>query len=271
MSFILSKLFWTLAAPGNALLLILLAGMGFMLAGWQRTGLWLAGGATVALTAVAALPVGAWMLWSLESRFPSPATLPERVDGIIVLGGAVRPILTADRGQPALNEHAERLTEIPALAQRYPEARVVFTGGSGLVFEQDLKEAPVARAAWERMGFDTARVLFEQESRNTWENAVLSRDLAHPLEGEVWLLVTSALHMPRSVGIFRRIGWNVVAYPVDFQVTDRSLRRIGFDLTDGLRNLSYALHEYIGLAVYRWLDRTDALLPGPGGSPADGG
>lgn len=263
MSFTLSKVLWALAAPDALLLILLVAGLALIATGRIPPGLWLAGVATAGFVALAVLPIGPWMLRVLEDRFPVPAELPARVDGIIVLGGAVVPLVTAERGQPALNEAAERMTVLPALAARYPEARLVFTGGSGLLLDQDVKEAEVARATWASLGFDTSRILFESDSRNTWENAVLSRRLVQPADGSRWLLVTSAAHMPRAVGVFRRAGWTVVPHPVDFTVPARQLWRLGPGLAPGLMAARVATREYIGLAAYRLMGRTDALFPAP--------
>ncbi len=263
MSFTLSKVLWALAAPDAVLLMLLVIGLLLLAAGRRRVGGWLAGLATAGFIALAVVPIGPWMLRVLEDRFPIPAELPARVDGVIVLGGAVVPLITAERGQAALNEAAERMTVLPALAARYPNAILLFTGGSGLLLDQDVKEAPVAQAAWADMGFDTERIVFEAESRNTWENAVFSRELVKPADGSRWLLVTSAAHMPRSVGVFRRGGWNVVPYPVDFTVSDRQLRRPGPGLAPGLMATRLAVREYVGLAAYRLMGRTDSLFPAP--------
>ena len=173
------------------------------------------------MAALTLLPVGQLTLRPLEERFPQP-DLPARIDGIILLGGSVHTEMTADRGQPVLNSAAERITEFVALARRYPEARLVFTGGSGFVFAGDLREADVIRDVLDGLGFDISRIAFERELRNTYENAVFSRPLVNPEPGETWLLITSAAHMPRSVGIFRRAGWPVLAYPVDYRSTSES-------------------------------------------------
>ncbi|WP_244909447.1 YdcF family protein [Nitrospirillum viridazoti] len=215
------------------------------------------------LAIIAVLPVGAWSMRTLEQRFPAPAGLPAHVDGIIVLGGSVDQVATAETGQPEVNAAAERLMVIPDLARRYPDARIIFSGGSGELRDPDEKEAPVARAALEEIGMDIGRVTFEGESRNTWENALFSRDLMHPQPGQTWLLVTSAFHMPRSVGIFRHVGWPVVAYPVDIRAPRTLLCRPDFDLLRGLELLSQSVHEYIGLVAYRLLGRTDSLFPAP--------
>jgi uncharacterized SAM-binding protein YcdF (DUF218 family) len=171
-------------------------------------------------------------------------------------------VVSAERGQPSLNSAAERLTALVELGRRYPDARLVFSGGSGSVLRQDAKEAPVAKALLESLGFDAARVVFEAQSRNTWENAIYSRDLVHPRAGEVWLLVTSAMHMPRSVGAFRAAGWQVTAYPVDYQTTVTSAG-LSFSVAGGVSELSAGLHEWLGLVYYRLRGWSDSWYPAP--------
>ena len=119
------------------------------------------------------LPLHVWVQMPLEDRFPRPDPPPARVDGIVVLGGAVEQDLTEARGIPALNGAAERMTEPVALMRRYPEARLVFTGGQGALLHGGLTEADVARQLWTGMGVPPERVVFETASRNTHENAVL--------------------------------------------------------------------------------------------------
>lgn len=265
MSFILSKILWGLAAPGNLLVLLLTVGTLLRLPNRPRLRRWgglLISAAVGVLIALTILPLGRWLLEPLERRFPFVEP-PARVDGIIVLGGAILPEISAAWNQPALNDAGERMTAFVALARRYPGARLVFSGGSGWLALQEHKEAPVARTLVDGLGLDPARVTFEGESRNTYENVLLSQAQVAPRPDEVWLLVTSAAHMPRSVGIFRKAGWPVVPYPVDFRtdpLTDRWLR---FDLLTGLEQTHGALREWIGLVAYRLMGRTEALFPAP--------
>jgi uncharacterized SAM-binding protein YcdF (DUF218 family) len=263
MFFILSKVFWMLVSPGNLLLLLLALGVGLLLAGRAQAGVWLTAGVTAAFLVLAVLPVGAWLVWPLETRFPRPEPLPEPVDGIVVLGGMVDPGLSHRRGDPVLYGTIERFTEFFALARQYPEARLVFTGGSGSLLEQEHREATVARALAERLGLPADRVLWERESRNTWENAVRAREVADPQPGETWLLVTSAFHMPRAVGAFRAAGWTVVPYPTDYRIDPAGLYRPGFSFADGLGALEAAAHEWIGLVAYSLTDRSSAVFPAP--------
>lgn len=248
--------------PSNFLLLVLVSGISCLLLGRLRPAKLLLGGVGLVLVAVSILPLDQWLLLPLEQRFPAPSQPPARVDGIIVLGGAIKPRLSVEWGQPALNEHAERMLVLPGLARRYPDAKLVFTGGSAEVWPQGggTTEASIARVLFEDMGLDVGRMLFEDRSRNTYENAVRTMAALHPAPDETWLLVTSAFHMPRAVGVFRSAGWRVVPWPVDYI----SLRgpEIGPPmLPRSLVNLDLAFHEWIGLVGYRLMGRIDTLLP----------
>jgi uncharacterized SAM-binding protein YcdF (DUF218 family) len=113
------------------------------------------------------------------------------------------------------------------------------------------------------MGLDTGRIVFEDRSRNTWENARYSYDLVKPQPGERWLLVTSAKHMPRSVGVFRKVGWPVIAYPADYLTGRDGPLMPGFGFLAGLDGLEKGTREWTGLIAYRLLGRTDTLFPSP--------
>ncbi len=263
LTFIASKILWGLAQPGNALVLLLALGTLLLFSARnarRHAGRGIVAAVSVCFLILTIIPIGAWLLRPLEDRFPPP-TMPNRVDGIIMLGGAVNPPLAADRGEPSVNDAAERILAMADLGRRYPDAKLVFTGGSGSLWGGKYREGEVMRAALEQAGLDTGRVLFENDSRNTWENAVFSRDLVTPKPGETWLLVTSAWHMPRSVGIFRRIGWPVLAYPVDYRSRSDGKPYLLFELDANLGMVSVAVREWIGLAAYRLMDRTDSLLP----------
>jgi uncharacterized SAM-binding protein YcdF (DUF218 family) len=264
MFFVLSKLVWALVRPGN-LLVLLLAAAQLLKFSKQPERRRLGHRATVSIiwlmVAIMILPIGDLVLRPLEDRFPQPAGLPDHVDGIILLGGAVHTEMTEDRGQPVINNAGERITEFVKLARRYPDARLLFTGGTGFVFAGDLREADVIIDILKGIGFDPSRITFERESRNTYENAVNSRPLMSPTPGETWILVTSAVHMPRSVGIFRSVGWPVLPYPVDY----RTWRHFywSLDFLGSLDALSEGMREWIGLVAYRLNGRTDALFPAP--------
>lgn len=266
MFFSLSKILWMLAAPANLLFLLLGAGVLLLWTRWRRLGRAMVTLATLLMMAVATLPLGSWLVYRLENRFPMVSTPPPRIDGIIVLGGAVNPWMTMERGQISINDHVERLTEFAALARRHPEARLLFTGGTGSLTRQDLKEADVIGPFWAQIGLDSRRVEYENQSRNTYENALLSLPLARPQPNETWVLVTSAFHMPRAVGCFRQAGWRVLPYPVDYKTGKSFSFSLSFNPAGRLSALNGATHEWLGLIVYRLTGRTDSLFPGPADS-----
>lgn len=260
--FVLSKLLWLALRPGTFALLVAFAGL---VAVWRgrRWGRWPILAGLGFYFALLLLPLHIWVQMPLEDRFPRPAEAPARVDGIVVLGGAVEQDLTEARGIPALNGAAERMTEPVVLMRRYPEARLVFTGGQGALLHGGLTEADVARQLWTDMGVPPERMTFETAARNTHENAVLTHALAKPRAGETWLLVTSASHMPRSVGVFRRAGWDAVPWPVNYR-TGRGLNVwYNASLPARLGEFEWGTREWIGMIAYRLMGRTDAVFPAP--------
>jgi len=265
LSYVLSKVLWFVFRPGTFALLLCLIGFAAMWRG-RRWGRWPLAAGLGFYVMVIAIPVGPLMLMPLEERFSRPVEPPAHVDGIIVLGGAVDQNLTEARGIPALNGAAERMTEAVILSRRYPKARIVFTGGQGSLVHGSLSEADVARALWTAMGLDQSRVTYEDESRNTYQNAVLTHELVKPKPGETWLLVTSASHMPRSVGVFRKAGWTIVPWPVNYR-TGRTLAAL-YDapFPERVGQFEGALREWVGLVAYWLMGRMDAPFPAPSAS-----
>ena len=256
--------FWVFAEPGRVLVTGLFLGIVLLWTPWARTGRWLASLAIIVLMLIAIFPVGGVMISGLENRFPQAQALPPTVDGIIVLGGATQPGLFRARGQIAVNDYAERLIEFAQLGRRNENARLIFTGGGKSSNSEIPTEADVAKAVLEAAGLDTTRVLFEDAATNTYENAVLAAALVNPSPSQSWVLITSASHMPRAVGSFRAAGWEVIPYPVDFTTGGgASSWRPRFKPTSGLARFSEAVHEWVGLATYWALGRTDNLFPGP--------
>ncbi len=263
MFFVISKLFWLVAEPINFILILGVLGVLLSLSPWARFGRGLAATAIILLAIAGFSPVGALLLRPLEDRFPPPAQMVAPA-GIIVLGGALDADLTFARGVPTLLAPAARLTAGVALARRFPKARLVFTGGSASISGKGASEAPAVRGLWLSLGVPADQMIFEEKSRNTWENAVFTRALVDPKPDETWLLVTSAWHMPRSMGIFRKAGFNVIAYPVDYRTYGdaRDFWPPHMAL-DELGMVDNAMHEWIGLAAYHLAGRTDAWFPGP--------
>ncbi len=263
MFFSLSKILWVILNPGNIILIAHCLGTALAWTRWRRLGRWLVTGAAFVGLFFAVVPLGTWLIGALEDRFPPLNELPAQVDGIVVAGGIVDPAMTADRGQISVGGAAERLFEMAALAKRFPGAKLVFSGGSGSLLEQDQKESDAIVPLFRQLGIDPKRVIFENQSRNTAENAVFSYRAAAPKAGETWLLVTSAFHMPRAVGSFRKVGWRVTPYPVDYYTRKEAALPLQFNFGYGLNSLSGALHEFVGLFFYWTGGKSDELFPGP--------
>lgn len=259
--FLLSKFTGALLTPG---MLLFLALLGALLLRRRRPRLAqaLLIGVTLVLGLLNLAPLSAWTLGPLEQRFPVPE-LPAQVDGIIVLGGALQLGESARSGQVEFNSAAERMTSLIPLARRYPEAQLVFSGGSGLPFGSTLREADLAARFFTAMGLDPQRLRLERNSRTTWENAVASKALIQPRAGQTWLLLTSSWHMPRAVGCFRRAGWPVLPYPVDHEA-HAARAWLHFNAVREFDDLSQATREWIGLLAYHLKGRTDAWFPAPG-------
>ncbi len=264
MFFLVSKLLWFFADPFNFILLLGILGLALSFGRLARFGRVLRAVCVLLLVIVCFLPIGTLALRPLEGRFPQPpADLPPP-SGIIVLGGAINPELTLAHHQPAFAQGGARLTAGVILAQRYPTARLIYSGGNAGLSPDATSEAVGAHELWLALGVSEAQMSFEPKSRNTWEDAVFTRALVHPHTDQTWLLVTSAWHMPRAMGIFRRVGFKVIAYPVDYRTFGNS-RDFLHPRTGGeqINMLEYAIHEWIGLFAYRLTGKTDAWFPAP--------
>ena len=261
--FVVSKIAGFFAIPSNLIILMGIFGALLLRTSLARAG-WRLVIASLVLLAIAGLsPIGNILILPLEQRFPAWDASRGAPDGIVVLGGAVTPDVAAARNDVALNEAAERMTATVELARRYPNARIIFSGGDGSIAYSG-NESEAALRLFDRLGLAAGRVAVEDQSRNTFENAVFSKQMAAPKPGERWLLVTSAYHVPRAMGIFRMAGFPVEAYPVDWRTrgSQDALRPFP-TLAEGLRRTDTAVREWAGLVVYWLSGRSSVLFPGP--------
>jgi uncharacterized SAM-binding protein YcdF (DUF218 family) len=239
----ISKAIWLVGAPSNILIFITAAATIWAALRASKLAAWLAVIGACALAIGGFTPVGYWLTLPLENRFPQwEAGSQPIVDGIIVLGGEV----------------GERITILAELSRDFPQARLAYSGPGEDPATEDLLKKFV------RLGGNRERVTMERRSRNTFENAVYSRELIEPNSNERWLLVTAALHMPRAIGCFRRVGFKVEAYPIQYTTGDRSSLQTGYGPgANALTRIDVAMKEWIGLVVYRLADKTKELFPAP--------
>lgn len=247
---LMSEALWWLLTPSSLMLLFLLLAFVSARARAGRLAAALLFPPLLLLLALLVLPLGAYLSAPLENRFAAPAPLPGRVDGIVVLGGAVDWRETEDRGQLALDGAGERLLAALALARRYPEATLVFTG----LFEDALR-TEWRDAEGQGLLFQPAlqgrRVFFLGQARSTYEEALLAIERVRPKPDSTWLLVTSAQHMPRAYLTFRTQGWTLTPFPVDYRTETQVRPRFEVKVGERLAQFDAAVREWGAYLVYR--------------------
>ena len=265
MFYALSKILWFLFQPSSLIAVMIAGGLALSWTRHQAVGRRLALAGAVLMVVLGLSPAGGALILPLEERFPRPVlTGSENIAGIIVLGGAEDARVGVQRGAHAVNESAERLSEAVTLARRFPQASLVFTGGSGALIRSGPPEADAAKRILEDLGVEPQRIVLEDRSRNTYENARYTFDLLQPKAGETWLLVTSAFHMPRAIGVFRKAGFDVLAFPVDYRTSGfDEIYRPFSSIPEGLRRVDFVFKEYVGLVAYYLSGRSSALFPAP--------
>jgi uncharacterized SAM-binding protein YcdF (DUF218 family) len=263
--FALSKSIGLMLLPINFLIEIGLLGLLLVLLRWRKLGRALMAASILLLAIAGFTPAGSLLMYPLEQRFPPWDASHGAPDGIVVLGGGIDPDPSAAHGEAAFTSAGGRLVSAAIYARRYPNARILYSGGSAnFLSDTSAKEADFAVKVLEDLGVSRGRIIVERESRNTFENAEYSKRLADPKPGERWLLMTSAFHMPRAIGIFRKVGFAVEPCPVDWRLAGRAdLARFTLQSEEGLQHTNLAVREWLGLIAYRLTGRTDELFPGP--------
>lgn len=263
MFFVLSKVFWFVVQPLNLAIILLLASLVLSALGWRRPARTAVVLATLGLVFAVWTSLGALLLGPLEERFQRPE-LPANVAGIVVLGGGLEGQINLVRGGYELNAGGDRFVETAVLARRFPTARIVVSGGLGTLLLEGEADADTALRLFTALGVERERLILENKSRNTYENAVFTKAMVKPKPGETWLLVTSAYHMPRAMGLFRKAEFDVLPWPVDYRTSgEEGVGLFRDNANDSLRNMTSALREWIGLVAYWLTGRIDTPFPGP--------
>ncbi|MGI9480163.1 MAG: YdcF family protein [Hyphomicrobiaceae bacterium] len=277
MFFVLSKIIFALIAPSNICVLLILAGVLLGLRQrFQRLGRRLIVSGLSLLLVFGFSPLGKWINKPLDDRFAA-APLPANRDisHIILLGGFEQPSIAYGRDRISTNASGERILAMPLLARRYPRAKIVFSGGHGSLLGEKFDSLKSIENYLVGAGVARARLVLEGQSRNTWQNATYVRELLEQHKQACpcgFLLVTSAWHMPRAMGVFRQAGFTqdsrqLYAYPTDFRTRPGRYLWLPFSrLDEGLRLMDQSVKEWIGLLAYWMTGRTATLWPGPSAS-----
>ena len=250
MFFIASKIFGYLIYPLSIACLLLLEAWW----SWSRRPR-LGRGLLVAALALLWLPSTApgadLLLLPLETRYPVVEN-PSRSDAVVVLTGMV-DVKAARGDQVEMGEAGDRILAGVELVRRDCADYLLIAGGSGDLFDQSVSEALILNRFAIEFGVPADRILLDTASRNTYENAVQARALIEERGLSDIILVTSAAHMPRSMGCFRKVGLDPRPYPVDFR--SGWGKYDPFSLlpnVDYLQESTMAVREYVGLIMY-WL------------------
>jgi uncharacterized SAM-binding protein YcdF (DUF218 family) len=191
---------------------------------------------------------GSLLLRPLETRFPALRQVPpDQVTGIVLIGGFHLDIRVADQQFDIRSGMSDRVMETVRLSKLYPQARVLYSGGG--------TEAQLGKEILVRLGVERERIILEDRSKSTAENASFSKLVVAPKSSEKWLLVTSAFHMPRAMGAFRAVGFPVEADPADFKAAKADAAQ--------RKEVMLALREYIALFVYWLSGQSNELFPSP--------
>lgn len=252
MFFYISKVFWFFAQPSNLIILLFTIGIVLYFCHKRQTAIRLITFSIVTIALAGLSPMSNLMMLSLEEQYAKPAIENlDAPDGIIVLGGMLDTLISERRNETTLNNGAERLTEAAKMALRFPKSRILVTGGVGALIYRGRDEATMAKKFLIDLGIDKDRIQIETQSKNTWQNAVFSKKLIKPKAGENWLLITSAFHMPRSMGVFRAAGFPVTPWPVDYRTRGmEDAWRFSARPSKAWRNIDVAVKEWVGYIAY---------------------
>jgi uncharacterized SAM-binding protein YcdF (DUF218 family) len=200
-------------------------------------------------------PLSNFLLHKIED-FIKPSKYPvQQLTGIIVLGGSFEQELESkERNEVLLNNAAERLTKATDIYKKNPKILIIFSGYSNKINPIGWSESEMAEKFFLEQGVKSENLIFENKSRNTFENVQYSKDIIRNHKGS-WGLITSAFHMPRSYFLFKKEGLVLEPISVDYKTGTSPTFWINFDIKKGLENWKIILHEIVGISYYKITDK----------------
>lgn len=265
MAFILSKILWFLIMPFNIIIVVLLSGWLLLFTRSQGLGKKLIA-AGLLLIFFCGLDFMPYFLTHWIENKVQPGSIPDEIDGIIVLVGMV-DMKACRPGMVELTEKSDRIIESIILAKKYPKTKLIITGGSGsLDQDQRYREADYLEKLAVSLGITKDRLIIERDSKNTFEHAVAMKKLL-PANGK-WVLITSAFHMPRALGCFNKAGVKVIPHPVDYKTPVKPLNNYTLfaflPKLENMINFNISFHELVGLVSFKFMGYTDSIFPSSG-------
>jgi uncharacterized SAM-binding protein YcdF (DUF218 family) len=196
-------------------------------------------------------PLSNFLLSKIEDYIQTSKYPVQQLTGVIVLGGSFNSGLESkERNEVSLNSSVERLTKALEVYKKNPRILILFSGFSGELKPQGWNESDMAKKFFLDQGVKPDNLIFENQSRNTFENIKFSKDIIANYKG-TWGLITSASHMPRSFFTFKKQGLILEPINVDYKTGTSRMFWINFDISSGLSNWSIILHELIGISYYK--------------------
>jgi uncharacterized SAM-binding protein YcdF (DUF218 family) len=196
-------------------------------------------------------PLSNFLLSKIEDYIQTSKYPVQQLTGVIVLGGSFNSGLQSkERNEVSLNNSVERLTKTLEIYKKNPRLLILFSGFSGELKPQGWSESDMAKKFFLDQGVKIDNLIFENQSRNTFENIKYSKDIIANYKG-TWGLITSANHMPRSFFTFKRQGLILEPISVDYKTGTSRMFWINFDISSGLSNWSIIFHELIGISYYK--------------------
>ena len=260
MSFYLSKILWLILNPFNIFIFVILLSIFLYFVKLRRLSLIIFLINFVFIALISFLPIGSYLIYNIEKEYHSYIKPPDQVDGILILGGATNPLLYNEYDQISLNGSSERLVESVFIIKKFDKAKVIFSGGSGIVNRPDFDHAQVAKSFYKKIGIKIDKIIFEDNSRNTYENIIYSKKIANPKINENWLLITSASHMKRAVLIADKNNWKLIPYAVDFKNIKDFKLIPNLNLLTNLNTFQQGSYEWLSLVAYYFMGRTDKVF-----------
>jgi uncharacterized SAM-binding protein YcdF (DUF218 family) len=196
-------------------------------------------------------PLSNFFLNKIED-YIQPSKYPvQQLTGVIVMGGSLSSgLLPKERNEASINDGAERLTKALEIYKKNPKILILFSGFSSQLFQEGWSESQSAKKFFFEQGVKIDNLIFEEKSKNTFENVTFSKEFIYKNKG-AWGLITSASHMPRSFFSFKKQGIILEPIIVDYQTGTSKMFWINFDIHRSLSNWNIIFHEIIGLVYYK--------------------
>tara|TARA_B100001175_G_C19398130_1_gene584830 strand:+ start:79 stop:861 length:783 start_codon:yes stop_codon:yes gene_type:complete len=260
MFFILSKILWLIFNPFSLFLIFFVFSSLLLIFKNNKIAKYLLLVNLTFILVISIFPIGKTAIYFLEKEYHKEITYPKNIHGILILAGATKPFLSKEHSSIELNSSAERLFESIFLINKYKDSKIIFSGGSGSLNKPLHNHSDVVYGFFNKLNVDIERVIFENKSRNTYENIINSKKISKPKRDENWILVTSASHMKRATLIAEKQDWIFYPYPVDFNQPKSFLFYPSLDFFNNVRFLQKASHEWLGLLSYYFMGRIEKIF-----------